>query len=208
MSEQNEMHDTKDSRDSLERLVAEFRKLPGIGARTAERLAYHVLRATKDEAMALAYAIRDVKKNMRNCSECFNLTEGQLCSICGDPRRDRSLICVVEQPKDVWALEKTGSYRGLYHVLLGRLAPLEGAGPESLTVDELVKRVERGGVREVILATNPNLEGDGTAAYIREKLAPTGVRVTRIARGIPAGSTIEYSNTNILQDALSGRREL
>jgi recombination protein RecR len=194
--------------DSLERLVAEFKKLPGIGARTAERLAYHVLRATKDEAMGLAYAIRDVKKNMRNCAECFNLTETELCPICADERRDHSVICVVEQPKDVWALEKTKSYRGVYHVLLGRLAPLEDMGPESLTVTELVKRVERGGVKEVILATNPNLEGEGTAGYIREKLAAAGVKVTRIARGIPAGSTIEYSNTSILQDALAGRREM
>jgi recombination protein RecR len=194
--------------DSLERLVAEFKRLPGVGARTAERLAYHVLRAPTDEAMALAYAIRDVKKNMRNCKECFNLTEGELCSICADVRRDHSIICVVEQPKDVWAFEKTGAYRGVYHVLLGRLAPLEDMGPESLTVGELVKRIAKGGVKEVIIATNPNLEGDGTAAYIGEKLAGTDVAVTRIARGIPAGSTIEYANTNILQDALAGRREI
>jgi recombination protein RecR len=192
--------------DSLDRLMAEFRKLPGVGARTAERLAYHVLRAAKDDAMALAYAIRDVKKNMRNCRECFNLTEDELCAICDDPKRDRTIICVVEQPKDVWAFERTGAYRGLYHVLLGRLAPLEDMGPESLTVDELVARVRASGVKEVILATNPNLEGDGTAAYIREKLAPLDVAVSRIARGIPAGSTIEYANTNIIQDALAGRR--
>jgi len=194
--------------DSLERLVAEFRKLPGIGARTAERLAYHILRATKDDAMALAYAIRDVKRNMRNCRECSNLTEGEVCSICTDPRRDRSVICVVEQPKDVWSFEKTGAYRGLYHVLLGRLAPLEDMGPESLTVGELVARIERGGVKEIILATNPNLEGDGTAAYIKEKVGSLGVVISRIARGLPAGSSIEFANTNILQDALSGRREM
>lgn len=192
--------------DSLERLMAEFRKLPGIGARTAERLAYHVLRAGKEDAMALAYAIRDVKKNMRNCRECFNLTEDELCAVCADPRRDRTVICVVEQPKDVWAFERTGAYRGLYHVLLGRLAPLEDMGPESLTVNELVARVRESGVKEVILATNPNLEGDGTATYIREQIEPLHVSVTRIARGIPAGSTIEYANTNILQDALAGRR--
>lgn len=194
--------------DSLERLFAEFRKLPGIGARTAERLAYHILRASKEDAMALAYAIRDVKKNMHNCTECFNLTERELCSICSDTRRDTSTICVVEQPRDVWALEKTGAYKGLYHVLMGRLAPLEDMGPEALTVEELVKRVERGGVKEVVLATNPNLEGEGTAVYIREKLAPAGVKVTRIARGIPAGSSIEYANANILQDAIAGRREM
>ena len=194
--------------NSIDRLVVEFRKLPGIGARTAERLAYHVLRASKDEAMALALAIRDVKRNMRNCRECFNLAESEVCAICLDPKRDRSTICVVEQPKDVWSLEKTGTYRGLYHVLLGRLAPLEDMGPDALTVGELVKRVEQGGVKEVILATNPNLEGDGTAAFIRERLASVGVVVSRIARGLPAGSTIEYASANILQDALSGRRQM
>jgi len=193
--------------NSFERLTGEFKKLPGIGARSAERLAYHILRASKDDAMGLAYAVRDVKKNMRNCRECFNVTEAEVCEICADPDRDRSVICVVEQPKDVWALEKTGCYKGLYHVLLGRLAPLEGAGPESLTVEELTKRVAAGGVKEVILATNPNFEGDGTAGYISERL-PAGVKITRIARGIPAGSTIEYANANILQDALAGRREM
>ncbi len=197
-----------DSLESLDRLVAEFKKLPGIGGRTAERLAYHLLRASKDQAMALAYAIRDVKRNMRNCRECFNLTEQELCSICQDGRRDRSVICVVEQPKDVWALERTGSYRGLYHVLLGRLAPLEDMGPESLTARELVERIKKGGVEEVIIATNPNLEGDGTAAYMKEILEETGVKTTRIARGIPAGSSIEYAGTNILQDALAERREM
>ena len=194
--------------DSFERLLAEFRKLPGVGSRTAERLAYHVLRSSREEAMALAYAIRDVKKNMRNCRDCFNLTESDLCSICGDPRRDRSTILVVEQPKDVWSFEKTGAYRGLYHVLLGRLAPLDDMGPESLTVNDLLQRVQRTGVKEVIIATSPTLEGDGTAAYIREQLAPAGVSVTRIARGIPAGSTIEYASANILQDALAGRRKM
>jgi len=194
--------------DSLERLVAEFKKLPGIGGRTAERLAYYVLRSSKDDAMGLAYAIRDVKRNVSNCKECFNLTEGEVCAICADAARDRSVICVVEQPKDVWALEKTRAHKGLYHVLGGRLSPLEGMGPESITVTQLVERVARTGVKEVIIATNPDLEGDGTAVYVRERLAPTGVSVTRIARGIPAGSSIEYSNANILQDALAGRREM
>jgi len=193
---------------SLEKLVAEFKKLPGIGSRTAERLAYHILRSSKDEAMELARAVRDVKQNMRHCRECFNLTENELCDICCDPRRDRGTICVVEQPRDLWAFEKAGSYNGLYHVLLGRLAPLEDVGPEALTLDELVARAGRDDVKEVIIATNPSLEGDGTAAYVRERLAGTGVKVTRIARGIPAGSSIEYSNTNILQDALAERREM
>jgi len=193
---------------SLEKLVAEFKKLPGIGSRTAERLAYHILRSSKDEAMELARAVRDVKQNMRHCRECFNLTENELCRICSDPRRDRGTICVIEQPRDLWAFEKAGSYNGLYHVLLGRLAPLEDVGPEALTLDELVARAGRDEVKEVIVATNPSLEGDGTAAYVRERLAETGVKITRIARGIPAGSSIEYSNTNILQDALAERREM
>ena len=194
--------------ESLSRLVGELRKLPGIGGRTAERLAYHILRAEREEAMALAYAIRDVKKNMRHCPECFNLTEGELCSICADPRRDGTTICVVEQPKDLWAFESAGTYKGLYHVLMGRLAPLDDMGPEDLTGDRLVARVKKGGVKEIIIATNPNMEGDGTAVYIKEKLAGTDVKVTRIARGIPSGSSIEYSSTNILQDALAERREM
>ncbi len=193
---------------SLDKLVAQFKKLPGIGTRTAERLAYHVLRMSKGEASELAVAINDVKRNMRHCGECFNLTEGELCDVCADDRRDRGIICVVEQPKDLWALERAGGYSGVYHVLLGRLAPLEDMGPEALTVGELVKRIERGGVREVIIATNPNMEGDGTAAFVKEAASGTGVRVSRIARGMPAGSNIEFSNANILQDALSGRTEM
>lgn len=194
--------------ESLDRLVGEFKKLPGIGSRTAERLAYHLLRASKTQALALARAIEDVKKNMRHCRECFNLTEEELCAVCRDPRRDRSLICVVEQPRDVWALERTGSYHGLYHVLLGRLAPLDDMGPEDLTLDELTRRARKSEVKEVVIATNPNLEGDGTAAFVKERLSGTDVKVSRIARGIPAGSSIEYSSTNILQDALSERREM
>lgn len=194
--------------ESLDRLVGEFKKLPGIGSRTAERLAYHLLRVSKTQALALARAIEDVKKNMRHCRECFNLTEEELCAVCRDPRRDRSLICVVEQPRDVWALERTGSYHGLYHVLLGRLAPLDDMGPEDLTLDELARRARKSEVKEVVIATNPNLEGDGTAAFVKERLSGTDVKVSRIARGIPAGSSIEYSSTNILQDALSERREM
>jgi recombination protein RecR len=148
--------------ETLDRLIAEFERLPGIGAKTAERLAFHVLRSGAEEAMGLARAIRDVKAKIRPCAECFNIAEGGgPCAVCADAGRDRGLVCVVEQPKDLLALERTARYRGLYHVLLGRLAPLEGAGPERLTVDALVERVRRGGVREVILATNPDLEGDG-----------------------------------------------
>ena len=194
--------------ESLDRLVGQLRKLPGVGARTAERLAYHVLRSSREEAMELAYAIRDVKRNLRQCTECFNLTEGDLCSICADTRRDRSVICVVEQPKDVWSLEKTGAYRGLYHVLMGRLAPLDGMGPEALTADKLTKRAGCDEVTEVIIATNPNMEGDATAAFLKEKLGSMNVKVTRIARGLPTGSSIEYASANILQDALGGRRQM
>jgi len=194
--------------ESLERLLRELKKLPGIGSRTAERLAYHLLRAPEEDAAALARAIRDVKRNLRHCRDCYNLTEREVCAICSDRRRDRSIICVVEQPKDVWALERTGSYKGLYHVLLGRLAPLEDMGPEDLTVDDLVRRVERGGVSEVVIATNPNLEGEGTAALVRQRLSGLPVKVSRIARGIPAGYSIDYASTNILQDALSERREM
>ena len=157
--------------ESLDRLVGEFKKLPGIGSRTAERLAYHLLRIPKGEALALARAIADVKKNMRHCSECFNLTEEELCAVCRDPRRERSLICVVEQPRDVWALERTGSYRGLYHVLLGRLAPHDDMRPEDLNLDELATRAEKSEVKEVVIATNPNLEGEGTAAFVKERLS-------------------------------------
>jgi len=194
--------------ESLERLLRELKKLPGIGSRTAERLAYHLLRAPEEDATALAKAVRDVKRNLRHCRDCFNLTEQEVCAICRDRRRDTSVICVVEQPKDVWALERTGSYKGLYHVLLGRLAPLEDMGPEDLTVEDLVRRVERGGVSEVVIATNPNLEGEGTAALVRERLSGLPVKVSRIARGIPAGYSIDYASTNILQDALSERREM
>jgi recombination protein RecR len=193
--------------ETLDRLIAEFERLPGIGAKTAERLAFHVLRSGAEEAMGLARAIRDVKAKIRPCAECFNIAEGGgPCAVCADAGRDRGLVCVVEQPKDLLALERTARYRGLYHVLLGRLAPLEGAGPERLTVDALVERVRRGGVREVILATNPDLEGDGTALYVAERLKGLPVAVTRIAKGIPSGSSIEYANDAILSDALEGRR--
>jgi len=195
--------------ETLDRLIAEFERLPGIGARTAERLAFHVLRSAAEEAMGLARAIRDVKARIRPCAECFNIAEGGgPCAVCADAGRDRGLVCVVEQPKDLLALERTGRYRGLYHVLLGRLAPLEGAGPERLTVDALVERVRRGGVREVILATNPDLEGDGTALFVAERLRGLPATVTRIAKGIPSGSSIEYASDAILSDALEGRRSV
>ncbi|MFW6154875.1 MAG: recombination mediator RecR [Planctomycetota bacterium] len=194
---------------SVERLQAEFVKLPGIGARSAERLAFHILKATEDEALALADAIRDVKANVRPCAQCFNLAESELCAVCSDPRRDTDVICVVEQPKDVLSLEATGAYNGLYHVLMGQIAPLEGTGPEDLTIDALLERVKHGSVREVIMATNPTVTGDATALYIIEQLKafPT-VSVTRLARGLPAGGSIELASKSILSDAMSERRKL
>ncbi len=194
---------------SVERLQAEFVKLPGIGARSAERLAFHILKATADEALALADAIRDVKANVRPCARCFNLAEGELCDICSDPRRDADVICVVEQPKDVLSLEETGAYNGLYHVLMGQIAPLEGTGPEDLTIDALLERVRSGHVREVIMATNPTVTGDATALYIIERLKVyPDVAVTRLARGLPAGGSIELASKSILTDAMAERRKL
>jgi len=193
---------------SLNTLIEQFGKLPGIGPKTAERLAFYILKSDKAEAMALAEAIRNVKENIRQCRICFNLSETDVCSICSDPRRDKSVICVVEQPKDVISLEKTGLCKWVYHVLNGHLAPLEGIEPADLTIDALLKRVRQGDVKEVVMATNPNLEGDGTALYIRSLLTPLGVKVTRLARGLPSGSTIEFSSGTILADAILGRSEL
>jgi len=192
--------------ETIERLIAEMGKLPGIGARSAERLAFHILKSTETEAGALADAIRDVKRLVKPCKACFNLAEGELCPICADPRRDKSAICVVEQPKDLLALESTGAYRGVYHVLMGHIAPLEDVGAEDLTIDALVARVKAGGVSEVILATNPTVAGDGTSLHVASLLAPLGVKVTRLARGLPAGGQIEYANKSILTDALTDRR--
>jgi recombination protein RecR len=195
-----------ESSGAVARLIEEFGKLPGIGPKTAERLAHFLLAGDRRQALALAEALRAIVERVHPCQQCFNLTEGELCSLCSDPRRDRSLICVVEQPRDLAALERAGSYKGLYHVLHGRLAPLENIGPEQLTLDGLVRRVQKGGVQEVILATNPTTEGDGTALYISHLLAGTGVRITRLARGLPSGSVLEFANSQMLADALEGRR--
>jgi len=193
---------------SVTELIEQFGKLPGIGKKTAERLAYHVLRVHESEAFALADAIRKVRENVRYCSVCYNLAEGELCSICLDSRRDASLLCIVEQPRDLLALEQAGVYRGHYHVLLGRIAPLDGIGPEQLTIDALVERVHRGNYTEVIMATNPNVEGDGTALFISNQLADYPVKLTRLARGVTTGSVLEFTNKEILADALSGRQKL
>jgi recombination protein RecR len=194
--------------DSLNELIEQFGKLPGIGPKTAERLAFHILKTSPDEAMALAKAISDVKSNIKQCRICFNLAESDTCRICSDPRRDKSVICVVEQPRDVISLEKTGLCKWVYHVLNGHIAPLEGIEPSDLTIDELVKRVRTGGIEEVVMATNPNIEGDGTTLYITSVLRPLGVKITRLARGLPTGSNIEYASGSILADAILGRQQL
>ncbi|HEC01893.1 MAG TPA: recombination protein RecR [Phycisphaerales bacterium] len=194
--------------ESLNRLIEEFGRLPGIGAKTAERLAFHVLKARTDEAMKLAEAIRDVKTNIKRCEVCYNYSEQAKCQICSDPKRDTSLICVVEQPKDVISLEKTSACKWVYHVLGGHIAPLEGIEPGDLTIDQLVARVRAGGVKEVIMATNPNMAGDGTTLYISSLLRSTGVKITRLARGLPTGGSIEYASGKILTDAIVGRQEL
>ena len=193
--------------DSVTKLVEEFAKLPGIGKKSAERLAYHVLRVHQTEALALADAIRNVKENVRYCRNCYNLTEQDECEICRDPRRDQTQLCVVEQPRDLMALEQPGTYKGLYHVLLGRIAPLDGIGPEQLTIEPLIERVRKGGFREVIMATNPTLEGDGTALYLSNVLAGQSLEITRLARGITSGSVLEFANKEILADALAGRQK-
>ena len=192
---------------SLNELVQQFGKLPGIGPKTAERLAFYILKSDVPEALALAEAISDVKKNIHQCKICFNLAESEVCSICSDSRRDHGVICVVEQPKDVISLEKTGLCKWTYHVLNGHIAPLEGIEPDDLTIDALLKRVRSGSVKEVVMATNPNLEGDGTSLYIHSLLQSLDVRVTRLARGLPAGSAIEFSSGSILTDAILNRTQ-
>ncbi|MDX6410862.1 MAG: recombination protein RecR [Gaiellaceae bacterium] len=187
--------------------MAQLTKLPGVGQRTAQRLAFHLLSRPKAEALSLAEAIQDVKERVRFCDECGNLTEEERCGICRDARRDHALICVVEQPQDLVSLERTHEYRGLYHVLGGSLSPLDGVEPEHLRIDELLKRVERNGVQEVVLATNPNMTGEATAAFLADRLRGK-VRVTRLASGLPVGGDLEYADEVTLGRALSGRREM
>ncbi len=194
--------------ESIGRLMELLSHMPGVGEKTAERLAYHILRLSPEEGLALADAIRDVKEKVKQCSTCFQFAETDPCAMCSDARRDRATICVVEEPKDVAAIEQVGSYRGLYHVLCGRLAPLEGMEPDDLTVDKLIERVRAGQVKEVILATNADMEGEATALYVREALQGLPVKVTRLARGIPSGSHLEYANSAVLADALNGRQEM
>ncbi len=192
---------------AVDNLVAQLTKLPGVGQRTAQRLAFHLLSRSKDEALALATAIEEVKERVRFCAECGNLTETELCGICSDARRDHAQICVVEEPQDLVSLERTHEYRGLYHVLGGALSPLDGVEPEHLRIDELLRRVERNGVQEVVLATNPNMTGEATAAFLADRLRGR-VRVTRLASGLPVGGDLEYADEVTLGRALSGRREM
>jgi len=191
----------------VDNLVAQLSRLPGVGTRTAQRLAFHLLRVPKEEALALAAAIVEVKERIRPCSECGNLTEEELCAICVDTRRDRHVICVVEQPADLVSVERTHAFRGVYHVLGGALSPLDGVEPSDLRIDELLARVEANGVDEVVLATNPNMTGEATASFLADRLRGR-TRVTRLASGLPVGGDLEYADEVTLGRALAGRREM
>jgi len=192
----------------VSRLIDALQRLPGIGPKTAQRLTFHLLKRSAEEVRDLADAIADLKARVVHCSRCFNVTDEDPCRICADPARDAGLLCVVEEPNDLLAMERTGEYRGRYHVLLGALSPLEGVGPDELKVRELLQRLEADRVHEVILATNPNVEGDATAIYLAKLLRPLGVRVTRIARGLPVGGDLEYADEVTLARALEGRKEM
>lgn len=190
------------------RVVDEFSRLPGIGPKTAQRLAYFLLRAPEEQAEALAGAIADLKRNVVLCSECFNIAERSPCDVCSNPTRDASRICVVEEPLDVQAIERTEQYKGRYHVLHGALSPIEGIGPDELKIRELLQRLTSDEVEEVILATNPNLEGDATAMYLTKLIQPFGIAVTRLARGLPVGGDLEYADEITLSNALAGRSQV
>lgn len=192
----------------LEQLIEHFERFPGIGRKTAQRMAFFVLNQPEDKVNSFAECIVNAKSGIHRCDECCNLTDGEKCRICGDQSRNRSIICVVEEPKDVVSLEAASEYRGLYHVLHGSISPLEGIGPDELTVKELLARVSKGGVNEVIMATNPDVEGDATALYLSRLLRPLGVKVTRIAYGIPVGSELEYADGETISRAIEGRREI
>lgn len=193
--------------EPIQKVIHEFSRLPGIGEKTAERLAFYLLAQSRDEGLTLAHAIRDLKEKVKSCSVCYNITEQDPCLICADDKRDLKQVCVVEQMKDLWAIEKSGAYKGGYHVLHGTLAPIDGVGPEDLTIRKLIDRVKKGEANEVILATNPTIEGDATAFFIRKAIDSPEVTISRLARGISAGSSLEYANRTIVSDAFQGRRE-
>ncbi len=194
--------------DPIARLVEALTKLPGIGEKSASRLAFHILGSPEEYARGLARAILDVKEKIRLCSVCMNITEEDPCRLCRDDSRSEEIICVVEEPNDLYAIEKTGSFRGKYHVLHGVISPLDGIGPDEIYVKELLERLKTGKVKEVLLATNPVVEGDATALYLKERIKPFGVKVTRIARGIPVGGDLEYTDGATLTDAIRGRQDL
>ena len=194
--------------ESVSRLIQELNKLPGIGPKSAQRLAYHILRTPEEQTRELADAILSVKQKTKLCSTCFNVTESDTCRICGNAQRDRTKICIVEQPQDILALEHTGAYKGLYHVLHGAISPTEGVGADNIKVKELINRLKDGSVTEVILATNTNLEGEQTALYLSKTISPLGIKVTRLARGLPFGTELEYADDVTLTRALEGRQEL
>ena len=194
--------------DAVEQLIEELSRLPGIGRKTASRLTFYLLKQPRDSAYRLSEAIQRVKDRIVFCETCGNIAEGPHCAFCRDPRRDDSMVCVVEEPSDIHVIERSGTFRGRYHVLHGRLSPLDGVGPEALTVERLLSRVREGAVREVILATNPDVEGEATALYVRRALEPSGVRVTRIARGVPMGGSLEFMDELTVGEALTSRRDI
>ena len=194
--------------EPMSRLIEELKKLPGVGGKTAQRFAFHILRSSEEDAEGLAFAIRELKQSLHLCSVCNNITDVEPCVYCSSPTRNQRLVCVVEEPTNIASVEKTRAYSGVYHVLHGALSPLHGVGPEHLRITSLTKRVERGDIDELILATNPTVEGEATAVYLTRLLKPLGVKVSRIATGIPAGSDIEYADEVTITKAIEGRREL
>lgn len=194
--------------NSLKKLINELEKMPGIGPKTAQRLAFYILKAEKNEILNLARTIEEVKNKIKYCSICFNITELDPCFICSSPKRDKSSICVVEEPLDIITIEKTGIFKGVYHVLLGSLSPLDGIGPEDLKIKELLLRLEKNNVKEVIIATNPNAEGEATSIYLSNLIKPLGIKVTRLAQGIPMGTSLEYADEVTLSKAIEGRKEI
>jgi recombination protein RecR len=197
-----------DFAEPLARLITEFKRLPGIGQKSAQRIAFHIMRSSRDDAEQLARTILDVKDKLRLCAQCNNISDAELCRFCGDPNRDRKIVCVVEDPNNIVGIEVTRQFNGLYHVLAGALSPLRGIGPEQLKIKSLVDRIGRGAVEEVIVATNPTVEGEATAVYLSKLLRPLGVRVTRIAMGVPVGSDLEFADEVTMWKAMEGRREI